>query len=559
MESLWNDQDAQQYKSLRALRVYSSRLLGSDPNLVLHGGGNTSVKETVTDLFGDEQQILTVKGSGWDLATIEEAGFAPVGMESLLKMAELDELSDPDMVNAQRAAMLDPSAPNPSVEAILHAIIPFTFVDHSHADAIVTITNTPDGEARIRQALGDKVLVVPYVMPGFILAKTIHEMTRGVDWQALEGIVLMNHGLFSFHDDAKTSYEKHIELVTRAEQYLIDQHAVVEVVPTPSETDLLALAKIRKAVSRHKGQAVFARLNHSDLALKFSTLEFEKIPNPGPLTPEHVIRTKAFGVQLSATDELEDGYDTQICRYVQQYKDYFEQHSDGEICLNPAPNYAIWKGQGSIAFGKSQKETAIIEDLNQHTFEAILKAEAMGGYQALGNQDLFDIEYWELEQAKLKKSGAAPALCGKTILIADVDNLFRQACVDQLRQLGAEVFVFNNTGAEMNGDRTGSDKTGYRETIIMEAVRRCGGLDALVLNMELEESPLLLEASDLFLQQGIDPAVLFLNSDDRCSPVSAGIRSNYIQGYQQANTDIVAELATDLLCDTAVDGARISF
>jgi len=543
MESLWNDNDAQQYQTLRAMRVYTSRLLGSDSNLVLHGGGNTSVKETVTDLFGNAQQILTVKGSGWDLATIEEAGFAPVRMEPLLKMAELDQLSDPDMVSAQRAAMINPSAPNPSVEAILHAIIPFTFVDHSHADAIVTITNTVDGEARIKAALGDRILVVPYVMPGFILAKTIHQMTRDANWQELEGIVLMNHGLFTFDDDAKTSYQKHIELVTRAEQYLSKQGAVVDAPATPTETDLLALATIRKQVSELKGQAVLARLNCSDLAVKFSSLNLAEVPNPGPLTPEHVIRTKSFGVLLA---ELKSEADSQLAlqNYVTNYQQYFNRHAQGEVCLNPAPNYAIWEGQGAIAFGKSAKEVAIIEDLNQHTFEAILRAEAMGGYQALGSQDLFEIEYWELEQAKLKKAGTAPALSGKTVLISESDNAFRQACIDQLKSLGAEVFLFNDAAPD---------------SVVMETVRRCGGIDGLVLNMQLPESQALIQSSQIFLQQGIDPSIVCLNGSEELPQVSSTVRINHMQDYQQSNAQSAATLAAQLLSDSSLRGTRIQF
>ena len=196
LTSLYNDKEAASYKTDLDLRVYTSRLLGQDSSLVLHGGGNTSVKSTATNLFGEVEDILYVKGSGWDLATIEAEGFAPVKMEMLLKMAELKELNDPDMVKYQRLAMTNPSAPNPSVEAILHAIIPFKFVDHTHTDAVVTITNTEGGEDKIKKLYGDKVLIIPYIMPGFVLAKLIYDMTRDIDWSKLEGMVLMNHGLF---------------------------------------------------------------------------------------------------------------------------------------------------------------------------------------------------------------------------------------------------------------------------------------------------------------------------------------------------------------------------
>jgi len=227
MKSLWNDSEAKNYKTDLDLRVYTSRLLGRDSSLVLHGGGNTSVKSTATNLFGDTEDILYVKGSGWDLATIEAEGFAPVKMDMLLKMAELQELNDPDMVKYQRLAMTNPSAPNPSVEA---------------TDAVVTITNTANGEERIKELYGDKVLIIPYIMPGFVLAKLIYDMTRDVDWSKLEGMVLMNHGLFTFNDDAKKSYEKTIELVDKAERYLDSNNTTLDVKNDTTNIELLRVS-----------------------------------------------------------------------------------------------------------------------------------------------------------------------------------------------------------------------------------------------------------------------------------------------------------------------------
>jgi len=203
-------------------RVYTSRLLGRNPELVLHGGGNTSVKTTEKDFFGDDVELCHVKGSGWDLATIEREGFSPVRMSALLKMAELPTMSDSDMVLQQRAAMTNPNAPAASIEAILHAIIPFKFVDHSHANAISALTCSKDGEARVKEVFGQRVIIVPYVMPGFILAKTVYDLIEGprpAAAESIDGLVLLKHGLFTFADDAKTSYELHIELVTKAEEY----------------------------------------------------------------------------------------------------------------------------------------------------------------------------------------------------------------------------------------------------------------------------------------------------------------------------------------------------
>ena len=215
MKNLWNDRDAGACgDDLLAIRVYSSRLIGKNSDLVLHGGGNTSVKAPFIDFFGERHEAIYIKGSGWDLATIEAAGFAPVRLDALIKLSQFKTLSDTDMVSAQRVAMLDQNAPNPSVEAILHAIIPFRFVDHTHADAVVTLTNTPNGEQRIRTLYGNRVLGVPYVMPGFELARKIADLTHKTDWSTLEAMVLMNHGIFTFADEASDSYERMIRLVS---------------------------------------------------------------------------------------------------------------------------------------------------------------------------------------------------------------------------------------------------------------------------------------------------------------------------------------------------------
>jgi len=205
MRNLWDPRESKKYKNnLLKLRVYSSRLLGQEKDLVLHGGGNTSVKVIEKNIFGEKEEIIYVKGSGWDLATIEEAGFAPVKLKTLQQMAELDHLTDLEMVNLQRMAMTDPAAPNPSVEAILHAIVPFTFVDHTHADAVVTISNTPDGKKRIQQLYGDKLLVIPYVMPGFLLARKIYTLTRGQDWNKIEVPVLVRPRVLQlFYNDGR--------------------------------------------------------------------------------------------------------------------------------------------------------------------------------------------------------------------------------------------------------------------------------------------------------------------------------------------------------------------
>ena len=560
MKSLWNDTQAAAYADdPLAMRVYTSRLLGSNPALVLHGGGNTSVKTTVQDLFGDPVELLYVKGSGWDLSTIEGPGFAPVRLDILTRMAQLDTLSDTDMVLNQRAAMMNPNAPNPSVEAILHAIIPFNFVDHSHADSVVTITNTPNGEERIRELYGPNMLIVPYVMPGFILAKTIYEMTKSFSaekWRSLDGMILMNHGVFTFGDDGKTSYENHINIVSKAEAYLAE-HAPASVdisaekQPNANALDhdgLLALAKLRKQVSQTRGTAMLADLDGSPASVAFSNLpNVAEIATRGPLTPDHVIRTKRIPLLLGA-----DGSDSaeKSAAYTAAYHEYFADHNDGNLTvLDTAPRWAVWPGQGTISFGRTPKETRIITDIKRHTQRAIRVSEMLGGWNALDAKHIFDVEYWELEQAKLKRGGNPPALQGKIAIVTGGASGIGQACANALLAQGAVVAVLdiNPSTAEQfdapNALGIVCDVTDQAQlaSAVAATVQRFGGLDILLLNagllppsqpiaemdagnwakaiaVNLTSQQQLLQCAIPFLAEGIDPAVVMIASKNVPAP-----------------------------------------
>jgi len=486
MVSLWNDNEAEKFKNNDLeMRVYTSRILGANSDLVLHGGGNTSVKVSEKNLFGEEEDILYVKGSGWDLATIEAAGFAPVKMQTLLKMADLKELSDVDMVTNQRAAMTNPSAPNPSVEAILHAIIPFKFVDHTHTDAVVTVTNTEGGEAKIKEIYGDTVLVIPYVMPGFILARTIYEMTKGIDWSKYEGMVLLNHGLFTFNDDAKKSYEKMIELVTKAENYIDSNMGAAQAKADHLGEDLLSLAKIRKAISVAKGSAVIVNYDQGSEAVNFSSLSnVEDVATQGPLTPDHVIRNKRVPMVF------ERDYNAALENYQNEYKKYFNELNSGETMLNSAPKWAIWKNRGILTFGASAKEAGIISDIKDHSIKAFSQAMRLGGYKALSAKDIFEVEYWSLEQAKLKKSGSSLPLQGQVAIVTGAASGIGRATLDKLHADGAAVVGLDinpimtdaSNGKERLGLVCDLTKDSDIQAAIETTVRTFGGLDIIVSN-----------------------------------------------------------------------------
>jgi len=545
VKSLWRDDEAGAAGSdPLALRVYTSHLLGCEPSLVLHGGGNTSVKTAVTDLFGDEVDVLYVKGSGWDLATIEAAGFAPVKLDALRRMAELEDLSDSAMVAAQRAAMLDPAAPNPSVEAILHAIIPFAYVDHTHADAVVTLSNTPDGESSIRELYGERILVVPYVMPGFVLARTVHDMTRDIDWKNLDGIVLLNHGVFTFADDARESYERMIRLVSMAEDEL-EKRAPLAWRKSAAKENLIELARLRRAVSAWRGGAVIARTNTDKTAVAFSGLDnVAEITARGTLTPDHVIRTKPWPVVIG------DNVEADVEAYAQRYHDYFARHAKGGglTCLDAAPRWAVWAGYGCVGFGRSVKEADIINDIVAHTIPAIARAEAMGGWRPVSGHDLFDIEYWELEQAKLKKGGISPVLQGRVALVTGAASGIGKACVAALRKQGAVVAALDiNADVEHMTDRNVlgiicdvTDDAALKSTVD-RTVREFGGLDIVISNagifpvseriaeiktatwkkslaVNLTSHQRLLQFASPYLELGVEPAVVIIASKNVPAP-----------------------------------------
>jgi len=370
MKSLWNDEEAAGYPGDLGQRVYTSRLLGRDKSLVLHGGGNTSVKIREKNLLGDEVDILYVKGSGWDLETIEAPGFSPVHLDHLIRLADLPQLSDLDMVNELRAHMTLASAPTPSVEAILHATLPFKYVDHTHADAIVTITNTAKGLERIKEIYGDDVVIIPYIMPGFDLARDCAARFADEAGPNTLGMVLMNHGIFSFGDNARESYERMIALVDRAEEYIKHNKAwQIDYQPKAADTDSkrLQIARLRQAASKEAGFPMVMSRHIDERSMNFvARPDLAKIATQGPATPDHVIRTKQL--PLIGTD---------TATYAHQYHAYFAKHAPHSkverTMLDPAPRLALDPELGLCTMGRTAKDADIVYDIYQHTMDIILR------------------------------------------------------------------------------------------------------------------------------------------------------------------------------------------
>jgi rhamnose utilization protein RhaD (predicted bifunctional aldolase and dehydrogenase)/NAD(P)-dependent dehydrogenase (short-subunit alcohol dehydrogenase family) len=487
MNNLWNNSEAAEFPGDLAQRVYSSRLIGRDRSLVLHGGGNTSVKTVEKNIFGEEEAILHVKGSGWDLATIEAGEFSPCRMNHLLRLSTLESLSDVRMASELRGCMTDPFAPVPSVEAILHAIVPAKFVDHTHADAFLSISNTPGGEDLVREIYGERVVIIPYVMPGFKLARSCGRLLEKKMTPQVIGVALMNHGLISFGDTAETSYNRMILLATLAEAYLARRKAWTLEWPAAPATLLpfrVELATFRRDLSAVMGAPAILKIRRDAQALGFIwRTDLAAISQEGPATPDHAVRTKRLPMI---------GRD--LTSYRMAYESYFRacsSHSHNKpFMLDPAPRVILDPTWGLVVAGRTAHEAGITGDIYRHTIDIIMRATAIGGWKALPAQDIFDCEYWDLEQAKLRRPGRASDLTGEVALVTGAASGIGFACVEALLRKGAAVVGLDVNPAILkqhgmpgfHGIVCDLTREIEVEAALEEAVRTFGGLDMLVLN-----------------------------------------------------------------------------
>jgi len=577
MKNLWSEKDAAACAGDDlALRVYTSCLLGQSEDLVLHGGGNTSVKSTVSNIFGEEVETLYIKGSGWDLKTIEKEGFSPVRMDACLKLSALDELNDSEMVKQLRLALLDPAAPNGSIETLVHASIPYKYVDHSHADAIVVLTNSPQGKAKLQQTFPD-FLILPYVMPGFVLAKQFDLAVKSAQLDGKKGVILCGHGLFTFSNNAKESYDLHIDAVTKAEELIAELRTENRRTAEAAAVNYLELAAIRKEVSALRGTAVTVKLNQSPEAVGFcKRQDIDSIAKRGTLTPDHSIRTKRTPVIIGDNSAVD------MQAFKEEHEAYFaknagEQHS----MLDPAPRWAVWRDNGVLSFGATRKEASQISDIAAHTANGIQDAEALGGWQPLGEKDLFEIEYWELEQRKLKKGGSKPMLQGQIAIVTGAATGIGRKCAEDLMSHGALVVGLDiSPGVKtLNGlNSLGLICNIADEEQLKAAVERTvetfGGLDLIICNagiftagenvenldlakwqktleINLTANQLLLKHAIPYLKFGIDPAVLFVGSRNVGAPGPGA------SAYSVSKAGLT-QLARVLAMELAPNGIRVN-
>ncbi|MGO4623022.1 bifunctional aldolase/short-chain dehydrogenase [Ensifer sp. 2YAB10] len=440
-----------------AIRTYTTRLLGSDAELVLHGGGNTSVKTTYVDLDGSEIPVLCVKGSGWDMGTIEPAGLPAVRLQPLQAMVGFPTLSDDDMVMLQRRLLLDPAAPNPSVEAILHANLPFKHIDHTHANAIVSLTNQPHGEEIVRELFPNSI-IIPYVMPGFDLAKACDEAYRADP--TADGMILLKHGIFTWSEDPRESYEKMIAAIDKAERRIAkgNPRPFVQVRQPSGLATAAEIAPIlRGAIAIDTGVEGSPKrfvLEHraGDAVLEFCNAEnAADMARRGNATPEHVIHIKRFGLVLPAplaadTAAWAESVRAAVADYIAEYRSYFDRNNarvgGNKTMLDPMPRVFYVSGIGLFAAGPTKKAARVGADVAEATINVIRNAEGIESFEALSEEDLFDIEYWSLEQVKLTKQVEKPLSRQVAVVTGGAGGL-GLAIAEALRAEGAEIALFD--------------------------------------------------------------------------------------------------------------------
>jgi len=566
MRSRWNDTEAPVDDTL-ALRAYTSQLIGSDTRLVLHGGGNTSVKSSIVDRFGDRHAALWVKASGFDLAVMGVEGFTGLDLDTVVRLGEIEDLTDAEMVNELLRARLDSASATPSIEAIVHSLIPFTFVDHTHADAIVTVSNLPEGSTRLAEIFGERVLVLPYVKPGFVLARQFREVCGSLG--DYDGVVLEHHGLFTYSDDAHASYESTIALVDEAARYLSDEFGAPTDV-TLAEHDPISIARSRRRASALAGRAVLSLPAGSIDAGSVEAVA--SLLDGGPLTPEHVIHNKPFPAVVDSTGEA--GFDD----FAERYRAYFDRADDPTLTmLPPYPHWAMFESGHVRTYGQNLKRARISADIAATTLAAMFYASRAGGWTGLDEHDLRDLEYWELEQAKLRRQPPASTLTGKIAVVTGAASGIGRACAELLAQHGAVVVGLDVAGSVtdmMNAEGfEGLEVDATDEPAITAALRRVvdtyGGIDIVVstvgvfrtgdnvevlddetwdlsLAVNLTSHRMLVKHAIPFLREGVDPAIVFVGSRNVAAPgAGAAAYSVSKAGLTQLMRVLSLELAPD--------------
>jgi rhamnose utilization protein RhaD (predicted bifunctional aldolase and dehydrogenase)/NAD(P)-dependent dehydrogenase (short-subunit alcohol dehydrogenase family) len=524
MENRWSNDDAARYvgkygkqwgKDL-AIGLYVASLIGAEDRLVLHGGGNSSVKTVHKNLLGETLPAIFVKASGYNLASIAPNGYTGLDMDPLKKLHVLSELSDDDMVNEFRTHLLDAHSATPSIETFVHVFVPHKFVDHTHPDAILALTNQIDGEKLLRAALGGDIAVLKYSPPGFRLAKAIAaEMEKNPEAKAM---VLMRHGLLTWGETAEDSYRITIELVTQAEQYMErhQRNPLAVRIATPlslAEERLTAIAPIVRGLlampsgdpDRPYIRSIVQPLINRDILNFVDSDRGREIALTPPLTADHLIRTKPFYLWIEAPrfddpPTLRKQFSDAIRKYAADYDVYIERYSKdmpaGVGRMDPMPRVILAPGLGVLCAGKDAAASTITRDIAAHTLAVKGQIAAMGTYQGMSEKDLFAMEYRILQQSKLQRDKPL-ALAHHVALITGAAGAIGSGIAQELLEQGCHVAITDLEGPALSG--LVNELKGAHGSRIMgialdvtdpvsvaqgfgAVIRAWGGIDVVVLN-----------------------------------------------------------------------------
>lgn len=524
MNNRWSNERAAQYiekygsrwgKDL-ALGLYVASLIGSEEGLVLHGGGNSSVKTAITNLLDERIDAIYVKASGYNMADIAPDGYTGLDLEYLKKLRSLSEISDEDMANEFRTHCLDARSASPSIETLVHVFVPKRYVDHTHPDAILALTNQCDAKTHLKAALGEDVAVLDYFTPGFKLAKAVaSELEQNPE---VRGMVLMQHGLLTWGDSAKESYNTTIELVSYAERYL-EQNArnpLICASPTPpslAEERLTKLAPVIRGLlaqptgnSDHPWTRVILQPLISKEVLNFVDSDRGRdLALTPPLTSDHLIRTKSRYLwiddpQFDDTDRIRKQLSDAIDKYAASYDAYIEKYvkdmPEGVKRMDSLPRVILLPGLGAVCAGKDVKATSIIRDIAAHTLAAKAQIAAMGCYCGIDEKELFAMEYRTLQHAKLQGNKSLP-LSRQVALITGAAGAIGSGIAQVLLEQGCHVAVtdlegdaLSNLVEELKADY-GPHVMGVPLDVVnpksvedgfAEVIRTWGGIDLIILN-----------------------------------------------------------------------------
>ena len=569
MRSRWNDAEASQLHGLDLL-VYASRLVGAESSLVIWGGGNTSIKTRERDHRGREISVLRVKGSGSDLKSVQRKDFPGVRMDDITALLDRTEMSDEEMVSYLAHALQEPGGVRPSIETLLHGFLSAPAIVHTHADAVVSLTNNDRAHDVLQAVYGKDVIALGYRRPGFRISRDVADAIA--ERPEAKALLLERHGTITWGVTVREAYEATIELISRAEEAIAERKkgrrvfggARVPVLePAARRRTALALAPRLRGVLSRSRRVLVGFDDSPDVAEFVSSVDAARVSQVGPATPDHTIYAKRLPCYVEATggegaEALFVAIERSIEGFVADYTRYVEDHRfEGAQLLDPLPRVVLVPGLGMFTAGKDRRTAGIVDDIYRHTIGVLGNAEAFGRYVSLSAKDAFDVEYWPLELYKLTLAPPEKELARRIALVTGGGSGIGRAVAKKLAAEGAHVVIGDLDGAtarrtadeivaavgagralglEMDVTQEASVRAAFEETVLAY-----GGLDILVSNAGIAHSAPVVrleladwersfavnstghfivarEAMRLLIAQGLGGALVFVATKNVMSP-----------------------------------------